>query len=98
MKFIFKIIIFQKWFQWFYFSNSNNKNSADLFIGKQIQPTGIRNIVNLNKGQSMKMMLQSLEEHNLLTNGTGVLIGNELMKFIWKWSHFLYRIRIRKCW
>ncbi|CAG9319406.1 unnamed protein product [Blepharisma stoltei] len=63
--------------QWFSFSNSNDKISADLFVGREIQSTGIKNIVILNHGESTKLLLESLEEHDLLTNGTGIIIGCE---------------------
>ncbi|CAG9309823.1 unnamed protein product [Blepharisma stoltei] len=59
------------------FSNSNNKNSADLFIGKVVKASGIKNIVILNNGESAKLLLKSLEDRDLLINGTGIIVGSE---------------------
>ncbi|CAG9309816.1 unnamed protein product [Blepharisma stoltei] len=64
-------------YRWYFFSNGNNENSANLFIGKVIQPIGIRNIVLLNQGESAKLLLKALEEKNLLINGTGIIVGSE---------------------
>ncbi|CAG9310184.1 unnamed protein product [Blepharisma stoltei] len=64
-------------YQWFYFSNSNDQSLADLFIGKIVQASGIRNIVILNRGESTKLLLKSLEKSNLLYIGTGAIIGNK---------------------
>ncbi|CAG9309785.1 unnamed protein product [Blepharisma stoltei] len=61
----------------FYFSNSNDQSLADLFIGKIVQATGIRNIVILNRGESVKLLLKSLEKHNFLNIGSGAIIGNK---------------------
>ncbi|CAG9309866.1 unnamed protein product [Blepharisma stoltei] len=68
---------FDKDYHWFYFSNSNDEKSADLFIGRVIQPIGIKNIVILNKGESTKLLLKSLEKLDLLSLGTGVVVGSE---------------------
>ncbi|CAG9309870.1 unnamed protein product [Blepharisma stoltei] len=68
---------FDKDYHWFYFSNSNDEKSADLFIGRAIQPMGVKNIVILNKGESTKLFLKSLEKLDLLSFSTGVIVGSE---------------------
>ncbi|CAG9309874.1 unnamed protein product [Blepharisma stoltei] len=68
---------FDKDYHRFYFSNINDEKSADLFIGRAIQPIGIKNIVILNKGESTKLLLKSLEKLDLLGFGTGVIVGSE---------------------
>ncbi|CAG9309795.1 unnamed protein product [Blepharisma stoltei] len=70
-------LFYDKDYQWYFFSNCNDENSADLFIGKIIQSIGIRNIVILNKGESARLLLKSLEQHNFLINGTGIIVGSE---------------------
>ncbi|CAG9309872.1 unnamed protein product [Blepharisma stoltei] len=68
---------FDKDYRWFYFSNTNDERSADLFTGRAIQPIGVKNIVILNKGESTKLLLKSLEKLDLFGFGTGVIVGSE---------------------
>ncbi|CAG9309825.1 unnamed protein product [Blepharisma stoltei] len=65
-----------KKFNIFHFSETSDKNLVDLFVGKRIKPTGIRNLIILNQGETANKLLQSLENKNIIKSGSGVILGS----------------------
>ncbi|CAG9309810.1 unnamed protein product [Blepharisma stoltei] len=61
----------------FYFPNIENQDLADLFIGKEIKPTGNRNIIILNQGKVAENLLKSLKQKNILTSGCGIILSSQ---------------------
>ncbi|CAG9309826.1 unnamed protein product [Blepharisma stoltei] len=65
-----------KKFNIFHFSETSDNNLVGLFVGKKIKPTGIRNLVILNEGETAGKLLQSLENQSVLKSGSGVILGS----------------------
>ncbi|CAG9309844.1 unnamed protein product [Blepharisma stoltei] len=61
----------------YYFPKNGSQALSNLLIGKQIKPTGIKNIVILNDGEDGVKLIQSLKAKNLYS---GVLLLNQNLK------------------
>ncbi|CAG9309851.1 unnamed protein product [Blepharisma stoltei] len=61
----------------FFFPSDGDQKSAEILIKKEIKPTGCKNIVILNKGETANFLLKSINNANLLSLGTGIILGSK---------------------
>ncbi|CAG9322183.1 unnamed protein product [Blepharisma stoltei] len=62
--------------QYFSFIDNQSQTVSDLFVGREILPTGVKNIVIQNSGNGAQKIVNSLETKDLYQKGTGVIIGS----------------------
>ncbi|CAG9311407.1 unnamed protein product [Blepharisma stoltei] len=65
-------------YQWvpLFLGDKESQDFTDAFVGKQIKPIGIRNIIISSQGKSASKLVKSLKKKNLMINGTGIILGS----------------------